>query len=246
MKRKIVMVILGIICLAYACLTMITVSLQFGNAFFLTLGTMLISEGLIHEKLGNSGKRWMNGIWMISGVLVLILISFMVNAANTHISASQDQGTTVIVLGAKINADQPSLILERRLQAALDYANENPECTVIVTGGQGNGEDYAESTIMKNWLVENGLETNRILEENQARNTGENLKYSLKLLRQNNLSENVVIVTDSFHQLRASILAKQLGIEQISAVNSETPVSLIPMYTVREWFGLVKALVLQK
>ncbi len=51
----------------------------------------------------------MNGIWMISGVLVLILISFMVNAANTHISASQDQGTTVIVLGAKINADQPSL-----------------------------------------------------------------------------------------------------------------------------------------
>ena len=47
------MVILGIICLAYACLTMITVSLQFGNAFFLTLGTMLISEGLIHEKLGN-------------------------------------------------------------------------------------------------------------------------------------------------------------------------------------------------
>lgn len=46
--------------------------------------------------------------------------SFMVNAANTHISASQDQGTTVIVLGAKINADQPSLILERRLQAAAD------------------------------------------------------------------------------------------------------------------------------
>ena len=53
MKRKIIMVILGIICLAYACLTMITVSLQFGNAFFLTLGTMLISEDLIHEKLGN-------------------------------------------------------------------------------------------------------------------------------------------------------------------------------------------------
>ena len=246
MKRKIIMVILGIICLAYACLTMVTVSLQFGNAFFLTLGLLLIGEGLIHEKLGNSGKRWMNGIWMISGALVLILISFMVNAANTHNSVSQDQGSTVIVLGAKINEDQPSLILKRRLQAALDYANENPECTVIVTGGQGRGEDYAESTIMKNWLVENGLETNRILEENQARNTGENLKYSLKLLRQNNLSENVVIVTDSFHQLRASILAKQLGIEQISAVNSKTPVSLIPMYTVREWFGLVKALVLQR
>ena len=110
MKRKIIMVILGIICLAYACLTMVTVSLQFGNAFFLTLGLLLIGEGLIHEKLGNSGKRWMNGIWLISGVLVLILISFMVNAANTHNSVSQDQGSTVIVLGAKINADQPSLI----------------------------------------------------------------------------------------------------------------------------------------
>lgn len=246
MKRKTVMVILGIISLVYACLTRVTVSLQFGNAFFLTLGAMLISEGLIHEKLGNTGKRWANGIWMISGILVLVLIRLMIKAANTHIPASQDQESTVIVLGAKVNADQPSLILERRLQAALDYANENPDCMIIVTGGQGKEEEYAESTVMKNWLVENGLEMNRILEENQARNTSENLKYSLKLLRQNNLSENVVIVTDSFHQLRASILAKQLEIEQISAVNSKTPVVLIPMYTVREWFGLVKALVLQK
>ena len=246
MKRKTVMVISGLICFIYACLTMVTVSLQFGNAFFLTLAVVLIGEGLIHEKLGKQGKRWMNGIWMISGILALILIGLMVNAANMHVAALKDQGSTVIVLGAKINADQPSLILKRRLQAALDYANENPDCMIIVTGGQGKGEDYAESTVMKNWLVENGLEMNRILEENQARNTGENLKYSLKLLRQNSLSENVVIVTDSFHQLRASILAKQLGIEQISVVNSQTPISLIPMYTVREWFGLVKALALHK
>ena len=115
-----------------------------------------------------------------------------------------------------------------------------------MTGGQGEGETYTESAVMKKWLTDNGLEAERILEENQARNTGENLKYSLQVLRQNELSEKVVIVTDSFHQLRASILAKQLGIEQIEAVNSDTPPLLIPMYTVREWFGLVKALVLQR
>lgn len=232
--------------MGYACLTWITVSLQFGNAFFLILGMMLIGEALIHEKLGKRGQRRVNCLGLIGSGMALILIVLMISAAHVRFFSADDQGSTVIVLGAKINEDRPSLILQRRLQAALTYAQEHPESQIIVTGGQGEGETYTESAVMKKWLTDNGLEAKRILEENQARNTGENLKYSLQVLRQNELSEKVVIVTDSFHQLRASILAKQLGIEQIEAVNSDTPPSLIPMYIVREWFGLVKALVLQR
>ena len=246
MNRKRFLLIVGGICLGYACLTWITVSLQFGNAFFLILGMMLICEALIHEKLGKHGQRRVNCLGLIGCGMALILIVLMISAANVRFISANNQGSTVIVLGAKINEDRPSLILQRRLQAALAYAQENPDSQIIVTGGQGEGETYTESSVMKKWLMDNGLEAGRILEENQARNTGENLKYSLQLLRQNGLSEKVVIVTDSFHQLRASILAKQLGIEQIEAVNSDTPLSLIPMYTVREWFGLVKALVLQR
>ncbi|MCH1939410.1 YdcF family protein [Holdemania massiliensis] len=246
MNRKRILIILGGICLGYACLTCLTVSLQFGNAFFLILGMLLICEALIHEKLGKQSKHVINCLGLVGSGIALILIVLMIGAANVRFSSTDVQGSTVIVLGAKINEDRPSLILRRRLQAALTYAQEHPESQIIVTGGQGEGEIYTESAVMKKWLMDNGLEAERIFEENQARNTGENLRYSLELLRQNELSEKVVIVTDSFHQLRASILAKQLGIEQIEAVNSETPLSLIPMYTVREWFGLVKALVLQR
>lgn len=46
MKRKTVMVISGLICFIYACLTMVTVSLQFGNAFFLTLASGADRRGL--------------------------------------------------------------------------------------------------------------------------------------------------------------------------------------------------------
>lgn len=56
MKRKTVMVISGLICFIYACLTMVTVSLQFGNCLFLTLAVVLIGEGLIHENAGETGK----------------------------------------------------------------------------------------------------------------------------------------------------------------------------------------------
>ena len=43
----------------------------------------------------------------------------------------------MIVLGAQVHADKPSVVLKYRLDEAILYLNENPETVCIVAGGQG-------------------------------------------------------------------------------------------------------------
>ena len=66
----------------------------------------------------------------------------------------------------------------------------------------------------------------------------ENLEFSLELLAQHNISaEEIIIVTDGFHQYRAHLMAQSFGCSSVS-VNAETPPWLLPAYWVREWLGL--------
>ena len=59
-----------------------------------------------------------------------------------------------------MNGEIPSLSLQYRLEAALDYAKQFPHVYLILSGGQGAGEHISESEAMKRFLVENGIERN--------------------------------------------------------------------------------------
>lgn len=51
----------------------------------------------------------------------------------------------VVVLGAQVQGDQPSLTLKKRLDLALSYLNDHPQAKVIVSGAQGADEAYTEA-----------------------------------------------------------------------------------------------------
>ena len=72
-----------------------------------------------------------------------------------------------IVLGAKVKKGNiPSLALRYRLEAALEYAEAYPDIKLVVSGGQGPDEDIEEAIVMKDYLVEHGIEEERIILEN--------------------------------------------------------------------------------
>lgn len=64
----------------------------------------------------------------------------------------------VIVLGAGVNGTEPSLSLRTRLDAALDYLERWPEIPVVLTGGQGYGEEITEAACMYAYLTEHGVD----------------------------------------------------------------------------------------
>ena len=84
----------------------------------------------------------------------------------------------VIVLGAQMKADGPSKALQYRLDEAIRYLNENPSSKVIVSGGQGSDEHISEAQGMYEYLVEKGIEKDRIIKEDKSVNTTQNLAFS--------------------------------------------------------------------
>ena len=56
----------------------------------------------------------------------------------------------LIVLGAKVNGDQLSRVLLHRAETALSYWKDNQSTKIIVTGGQGTGEDTTVAAALMN------------------------------------------------------------------------------------------------
>jgi len=159
------------------------------------------------------------------------------------INNKPDDPCTVVVLGCHVKGTEPSLMLARRLDAAYDYMIENSDVKCVVTGGKGTGEDITEADAMKLYLMDKGIDSERILKEDKSTNTLENLTFAKNILEKNDLNGDIVIVTDGFHQYRASLVAEKLGLESYST-SCHTRPELVPTYWVREWFALANEIFL--
>ncbi len=130
---------------------------------------------------------------------------------------------TVIVLGAGLDGERPSLTLIARMQTALDYLQQNPAAVVIVTGGQGAGETITEAEAMHRWLTARGIDDSRIYLEEQATDTRENLRFSKEIIERENLPQPVAVVSNSFHLYRAQKLAEQEGYQAVQTLSAPVP-----------------------
>lgn len=82
----------------------------------------------------------------VIGVITAIVISvLMISAANNL----PDEPTTVIVLGCRVKENGPSLMLQKRIDAAYDYMTENENVICIASGGQGSDEPMSEAQAIK-------------------------------------------------------------------------------------------------
>lgn len=156
---------------------------------------------------------------------------------------SNDAPATVIVLGCKVNGTRPSLYLMSRIKAAHKYLSEHEDAVCILSGGQGPDEGISEAQAMYNYLTDMGIGGDRLYIEDSSSSTYENFKYSKELITKHGLSENIAVVTNSFHQLRASMIASKLGLT-VSSVNAHLIRPSYPTYFLREIMGVAYELLL--
>lgn len=167
-------------------------------------------------------------------ILAAVISVFMIKAANSAPNGS----STVIVLGCKVRGDVPSLMLGQRITAAYCYLEANPDAICIASGGQGADELISEAECIKRVLVERGIAEERIILEDKSTSTDENIRFSAGKMEEYGISGSVTIVTNEFHQLRASMIADKYGLDS-GAVSVRTTTYLLPTYWLREWFGVV-------
>ncbi len=150
-----------------------------------------------------------------------------------------ERNASAIILGAQVKGTQPTLSLYDRIEAGRGYLEENPEAICVATGGLGDTAQITEAQCIYNVLTNEGISGNRIYLDNEAKNTKENISNSYEIIRKNGDKSSIAIVSDSFHQARACLIARKLGISgKIGAVNADTNLIYLPTFWVREWFGI--------
>lgn len=142
----------------------------------------------------------------------------------------------MIVLGAGLRKDRPSLLLRYRLDKAYEYAVAHPDALVITTGGQGRDEWVPEGLAMRNYLIEKGLDSQRVLAECKSTSTEENFLFAKEILVQQGISaqEPVVYVTNAFHCYRGGVYAAMAGFTTAHALPAGIPLRSVLTCYLRE------------
>ena len=152
---------------------------------------------------------------------------------------SEAQSNTAIVLGCKVNGESPGPFLRSRINAAYDYLSKNPEAVAVLSGGQGNGENISEAECMFRSLTEKGIDPSRLFIEDKSTNTQENFKYSLEILKKNEITDNnITVITNDFHEYRAGKFAEKCGLIHHS-YPSKPPWNGYMPFASREVYGIL-------
>nr|QGT51466.1 hypothetical protein Unknown280_1580 [uncultured Spirochaetaceae bacterium] len=137
--------------------------------------------------------------------------------------------------------------VQKRIAFTADYLKKHPDAIAVVTGGKSKFDPCAESDILKPALCSYGIEEDRVLAENQAKDTIQNFKFSAQLLAKNSgvdvqqiLESPITVITSDFHIARAERLAKRMGFTNIYGAASSTPLLFVPNSYAREICTYVK------
>ena len=181
----------------------------------------------------------------IAAILILLIgfICFMAAEIPVLLGSRSDEDTSadyVIVMGAGVNGYEPSLTLLNRLETAYDWLSENPDGIAILSGCRGQGEYVTEAQCMHNWLTERGIEPSRLIKEECAVNSYENIEFSLKLLAQNggDPAGTVAVISNEYHLCRIRMIGAELGCRPVCKA-ARTPYLILYLnYAIREAFAL--------
>ena len=152
---------------------------------------------------------------------LLILVYFIVCNIFIFIYAQQkpsQHAQTMVILGSQVLGTPAvaSPTLADRLDVAVQYLNENPETKVVVCGGQGEDESATEASVMAKYLIDKGIDANRVYQEDKSRRTAEQFIFANRVLP----LDKTVVVTNDFHILRSIMLAKRSGVHDVSGLSA--------------------------
>lgn len=182
-------------------------------------------------------------------VLVIALIAMLITLIPIKLCvASQPEEACdyLIVLGCKVENTEPSSALQDRINTAYDYLARHPYAICIASGGQADKNNISEAQCIYNELTAMGISSTRIWIEDRATSTSENFAYSLELIEEKTgaAPDSVAVVSNDFHLLRSSLIAKDNDLDAVFVAAPTTGTGTRIGYTIREIFALWKYLLI--
>lgn len=151
-------------------------------------------------------------IFIMIESLIFILILSQAFIFSTDYFNDIKKSDVIIVLGCKVQNEEPTRFLLERTLKANELYKEGYAKYIILSGGKGEDEGISEAECMKRILIEQGIESDKLILEDQSKDTYENLVNSQKIMKDKNLNR-AIIVSNKFHLRRAKMISEKLKLE---------------------------------
>ena len=184
-----------------------------------------------------SRKTFFIGISMFVLIILLYFASLHIKIREHTNLEVPNHADYIIILGARVKGEVPSLALQYRIDAAANYMKKNKETIAIASGGQGPGEDITEAEAIIRGLLSHGINSARILLEDRSTDTVENIRFSKKLIPDN--LQTGLLVSNDYHLYRAKSIARDQGLN-LEGLPAKTPTIAIPKSYGREYLAITK------
>ncbi len=214
--------------------------LNSGSYIPMCLGVAIIIFNVLRNKKDKT--KALNVFYKIMVVgFIYFGITFTMFCFTSFKSTSIDEAKdydAIVVLGCGLrNGKEMSGTLQYRLDKAIELYGLN-QVPIVVSGGQGFDELVTEASVMKAYLVENGVPESDIYEEDKSTSTEENFEFSKVILDGLFTDDyNIVFTTNDFHVYRSSKYMEKSGLTGFG-VGTESIASLIPYNYLREYMAL--------
>ncbi|MOA10629.1 hypothetical protein D3C78_1305270 [compost metagenome] len=186
--------------------------------------------------------RW-TLLLLLACILWLVYVIAQIGSIERNPAVVKQMATPAdagILLGAAMWGDQPSPGLEERLQLSLKDYRDGKFQVFILTGGLDRPEyRYTEAEGMAIYLEAHGVPRDKILLENKATSTYENLKFSKEIMEEHGL-KTALIMTHTYHGNRALEISQMLGYSDPKLSLTETKVLKPTQKTAREILAYTK------
>ena len=184
-------------------------TMLFSVLLYLYLAVWPVIGGLEKGKFGT--KLYV--LISLSAVYVLALMAiYLLSAALNLFHWKKYRGADyIIVLGAGVIGARVTPLLAARIDRGIELLHHNPDAKLILSGGQGPGEDIAEGEAMARYVEQKGVGPEKIIVEGKSTSTEENLLFSRELMEKSR--PKVIVVTTAYHVFRALLLARQQGLK---------------------------------
>ena len=176
-------------------------------------------------------------LFLLIGIAIVYAVFLQTKIYQYSHQEPPQEADYLIVLGARVKGEVPSLSLQYRIDAAAAYLLENKQTIAIASGGQGPDEDISEALAIQRGLIKLGIDESRILLEDRSTSTYENIMYSKELI--SDVSGTGIVVSNGFHLYGAVLMADDQELH-VTGVPGDTPKISVIQSHIREYAALTK------
>ena len=199
-----------------------------------TLGCVLAPK-----RYKSARQRLAQLLWVVAGIGIAGLaavagsVSFVRSTGTAHIYAEPDvpKAPVALVLGAQVSPDgTPSAFLAARLDLAKRLFDAGIVEMIIVSGDH-LAPEFDEPAAMRDYLIRAGLPTEKVIADPGGFDTYESCLRAKRIFHLSRL----VIVTQSYHLVRAVATCRALGIDATGVGDDSAR-----QHTIAWWRGAIR------